>query len=294
MSLTELARIKVMLQEFSWGETLSEMRENFNNGFNMPRHPTVTTQEVNIDGILADWVITPDASENKVIIYLHGGGFIMGARQSYRRVAADLAEASQSKVLLLEYRLAPEFPYPSALEDTVKAYHWLLKQGFKPSQIAIAGDSAGGNLVISTLLKLKEAGVSLPVAAWVASPYVDLTLTGETMSMKAEVDPMVSAEFLENVKNLYLLGKDATLPTVSPIFANLSGFPPLLIYVGTEEILLDDSLRLTKQAALWGVPVELKVWTDMIHCHHLFAPLLEEGRQALWEAGSFLRQYLSI
>ncbi len=293
MSLAELTQIKEMLQDFDWGETLSEMRANFEEAFQMPPHPTATTQEVNIDGILADWVTTPQSLENRAVIYLHGGGFIMGSRRNYGRVAADLAESSQAKVLLLEYRLAPEFPYPAAIEDTVKAYQWLLTQGFNPSQIAFAGDSAGGNLVISTLVKLKSAKITVPAAAWVASPYVNLTLTGETMTSKAEVDLMVSSELLETISKLYIPHQDPKESNISPIYADLSGLPPLLVYVGTEEILLDDALRLTQKAALCKVAVELKVWPDMIHCHHLFAPMLVEGRQAISKAGSFLQEHLS-
>lgn len=295
MSQQELNAILEQLRSFSWGETLAEMRTNFEKGFSMPPHPTATVKEVNANGVRADLISTPTAAQDKVILYLHGGGFIMGSRHSYRRVASDLSEAAGALVLLIEYRLAPEHPYPAALEDSVAAYHWLTEtKDFSNSSIAIAGDSAGGNLVLSTLLSLRNAGKSLPVAALLMSPFLDLLGTGSTFQTKTDVDLMVTPELIETIVKMYSPNNNPAEPTVSPLYADLSGIPPLLIHVGNQEILLDDSLRLARQAALEDVSVELKVWKGMIHCHQLFAPNLEEGRQAICEAGAFLASQLDL
>ncbi len=294
MSQQELDAIIENLRNFTWGETPNEMRTNFEAGFSVPPHPTATFEEVNANGVLADLISTPEASKNHIILYLHGGGFIVGSRNSYRRLASDLSAASNALVLLIEYRLAPEHPYPAALEDALNTYHWLINQrGFSPAQIAIAGDSAGGNLALSLLMSLRSAGESLPVAILLLSPFTDMEKTGLTLQTKADVDLTVSSELLETVVNMYLPQGDRSNPMVSPILADLSGLPPMLIHVGTEEILLDDSLRLARKAALDDVPVELKVWKDMIHCFHAFAPILTEGQEAIIDAGAFLRRYLN-
>ncbi|MGB7445413.1 MAG: alpha/beta hydrolase [Coleofasciculaceae cyanobacterium] len=293
MSQQELSAILEQLRNLSWGETPAEMRTNFETGFAWPPHPTATVEEVNANGVPAYLISTP-AAQSKVILYLHGGGFIMGSRHSHRRIASDLSEAAKALVLLIDYRLAPEHPYPAALEDSLAAYHWLREtRGFSDSNIAIAGDSAGGNLVLSTLLSLRDASKSLPAAALVMSPFLDLQGTGSTFQTKTDVDLMVTPELIETIVKMYVPNDNPSEPTVSPLYADLSGLPPMLIHVGNQEILLDDSLRLARKAALEDVSVELKVWKDMIHCHHLFAPILEEGRQAITEAGAFLAGYLN-
>ena len=292
MSLTELEVVLEKLRNFTWGETPSEMRANFETGFSMPSHPTATVSEVNCNGVIADFISTPKAAKNKVILYLPGGGFIVGNRKTYRRLGSDLSAASNAQVLLIEYRLAPEYPFPAALEDTLKAYHWLIEErGFNPAKIALAGDSAGGNLALSFLISLRSNCKALPVATFLISPFTDMERTGKTVESKAEFDLMVSPQLLDTVVNLYLTDGNCTNPIVSPILADLSGLPPMLIHVGSQEILLDDSLRLARQAALNDVSVELKVWKDMIHCLHLFASVLTEGREAIAQAGNFLKYH---
>ncbi|AFY58371.1 esterase/lipase [Rivularia sp. PCC 7116] len=294
MSLTELEVVLEQLRNFTWGETPSEMRANFEAGFSMPSHPTATVSEVNCNGVIADLISTPKAAKDKIILYLHGGGFMVGNRKTYRRLASDLSAASNAQVLLIEYRLAPEYPFPAALEDTLIAYNWLIKErGFNSNQIAVAGDSAGGNLALSLLISLRSNCESLPVATLLISPLTDMQRTGKTVQTKAEFDLMVSPQLLDTVVNLYLPDGNFSNPIVSPIFADLSGLPPMLIHVGSQEVLLDDSLRLARQAALSNVSVELKVWKDMIHCLHLFAPILTEGSEAIAQAGDFLKYYLN-
>lgn len=293
MSQLELNSIMAMLQDFSWGDTPSEMRSHFNDGFSMPPHPTAQVKPINADGIVAELISSLHGNPEHIILYLHGGGFAFGSCQTYRRIACDLAEASAASVLLIDYRLAPEHPYPAALEDTLTAYRWLVNsRGFQPSQVAIAGDSAGGNLALAALLSLRDAGELSPSSALLISPYCDMTRTGKTIATHADIDPIVSPQLIDTITAWYAPNENLRHPLLSPLYADLSGLPPLLIHVGTAEILLDDALRLAHQARLANVAVELKVWQKMIHCFHLFAPILEEGQRAIVEAGAFLHYHL--
>ncbi len=291
MSQQDLKNIIAMLPDFVWGETPAEMRENFEAGFTLPTHPTAQVTSIDADGVPAALIVHPPASSN-VILYLHGGGFIMGSCQTHRRIAADLAEASGASVLCLDYRLAPEYPFPAGLEDSLTAYHWLLKE-FQPQQIALVGDSAGGNLALATLLSLRDAGKTLPASTVLISPYCDQTRTSQTIVSHAERDPMVSSDLLNTVTACYAPNRDLQNPLISPIYGDLSGLPPLLVHVGAAEVLLDDALKLVRQIGLVNGSVEIKVWQDMIHCFHLFAPILSEGRVAISEIATFLNRYWS-
>ena len=293
MSQQELEQIIQKLRNFHWGETITEMRANLEKELLMPPHPQAHIESIDADGVPADLISTPATSSNCMILYLHGGGYFSGSRQTHRRVASDLADAAQAPVLLIDYRLAPESPFPAALEDGLKAYDWLRKQSnLVSTQIALAGDSAGGNLALGIMLSLQKTPELLPACALLMSPLTDMERKGLTLQTKAETDPIVSPELLDMVANWYLPEGNFFDPIVSPLHADLSNFPPLLIHVGSQEILLDDSLRLASQAALHNVAVELKVWPELIHCFHQFAPYLEEGREAIMEAGAFLRKHL--
>jgi acetyl esterase/lipase len=294
MSQQELNVILDMMRNFPWGETPTQMRASFNDSArSLPPHPTAIVEEVDANGVPASLISTPQAAKDRVILYLHGGGFIAGSRISHCRLACDLSEAARATVLLIDYRLVPEHPYPAALEDALAAYQWLMdERGFSPSHIALAGDSAGGNLALTMLLSLRDAGNPLPVAALLISPLTDMVRTGQTHTTKAHVDLMVLPQVLEAGINAYLPNGDFCNPLVSPIYADLSGLPPMLIHVGNQEVLLDDSLRLARKAALDDVSVELKVWKDMIHSLHLFGPMLTEGREAIASSGAFLARYL--
>lgn len=290
MSQLELNQIITQLQDLSWGNTLAEMRANFTSGFSMPTHPTAEVQSMTVDGVAAEWITCPNNSTDRVILYLHGGGFIMGSLPAYRRLASDLAAAADASVLLLDYRLAPEYPYPAGLEDAQAAYCWLINnQSFQPKQISIAGDSAGGNLALGLLLSIKDQEKPQPTCAALLSPYCDQMRTGSTIVSHADRDLIVTAPLLDTITDCYASGKNLRAPLLSPLYADLSDLPPLLIHVGTNEVLLDDALRLARQAGLADVPVTLKVWSNMIHCFHLFAPQLEEGRVAISEVGAFLQ-----
>ena len=217
-------------------------------------------------------------------------GAVIGSMRGYRAILARLSRASECRVLGIEYRLAPENPFPAAVDDSVAAYRWLLAQGYDPRKIALAGDSAGGGLVVAVLVALRYSGEPMPAAGVCMSAWLDLAGTGESMTTKAEEDPIVQKEMLDFMAQLYLGDRDRKTPLASPLYADLRGLPPLLIQVGSAETLLDDSTRLAERARAAGVEVDLQVWDDMIHVWPLFAPVLPEGQQAIEQIGDFIRQ----
>ena len=249
----------------------------------------VTCTPVEAGGVSAEWSVAAGVDETKVVLYVHGGGYVMGSAGSHRDVTGRLSKASGARVLSLNYRLAPEHLFPAPVDDAVAAYRWLLAQGISPGNIAVAGDSAGGGLAIATLLALRDAGEPLPAAGIGISPWVDMEGTGESMTTRAAVDPVVQKEGLLGMAKLYLGDADPKNPLAAPLHADLAGLPPLLLQVGDAETLLDDSTRLAEKARAAGVDVTLKVWDEMPHVWHLFAPILPEGRQAIDEIGSFFQ-----
>lgn len=249
----------------------------------------VTCTPVDAGGVSAEWSVAAGVDEAKVVLYVHGGGYVMGSAGSHRDMTGRLSKAAGARVLSLNYRLAPEHPFPAPVDDAVTAYRWLLAQGISPGNIAVAGDSAGGGLAIATLLSLRDAGEPLPAAGIGISPWVDMEGTGESMTTRAAVDPVVQKEGLLGMAKLYLGDADPKSPLAAPLHADLGGLPPLLLQVGDAETLLDDSTRLAEKARAAGVDVTLKVWDEMPHVWHLFAPILPEGRQAIDEIGSFFQ-----
>jgi acetyl esterase/lipase len=250
----------------------------------------IRREVVSADGVEAEWVSAPDAEAGRAVLYLHGGGYVIGSINTHRSLAARLARASRARVLVIDYRLAPEHPHPVAVDDSVTAYRWMLAQGLKPARIVVAGDSAGGGLTVATLVAIRDAKVPLPAAGACLSPWVDLEGVGESMTTKADVDPIVQKAGLLRMAEAYLAGKDPRTPLAAPLYADLSGLPPLLIQVGTAETLLDDASRLAERARKAGVTVSYEPWEDMIHVWHLFAPMLDEGQQAIDRIGEFVRK----
>ncbi len=248
-------------------------------------------KRVNAGGVTAEWVTAEAASDSRVVLYLHGGGYIIGSPRTHRPLMAELSQASGARVLGLDYRLAPEHPFPAPVEDAVAAYRWLLNEGYDPARIAVAGDSAGGGLTVAALVQIRYVGLPMPGAAVCISPWVDMEGLGESMETRADADPMVGKEGLLLSAKTYLGGSDPRAPLAAPIYADLRGLPPTLIQVGDAEVLLDDSTRLAGIAREAGVYVEMDVWDDMIHVWHLFAPILPEGRQALSQAGEFIKKH---
>ncbi len=251
----------------------------------------VKCEPVSAGGVKAEWVDAPGADPNRAILYLHGGGYVIGSINTHRSLAGRLSRASKARVLLIDYRLAPENPHPAAVEDAVAAYRWMLQQGLKPSRIAVSGDSAGGGLTVATLVAIRDAKLAMPAAGVPISPWVDLEGIGDSMTTKATVDPIVQKAGLLQMAQAYLAGKDPRTPLAAPLYADLSGLPPLLIQVGTAETLLDDASRLAERARKAGVQVTYEPWENMIHVWHLFAPMLDEGQQAIERIGAFVQEH---
>ena len=246
---------------------------------------------VNAGGVTAEWVAADGASDSRVVLYFHGGGYIIGSPRTHRPMLAHLSRDSAARVLSLDYRLAPEHPFPAPIEDAVASYRWLLQQGFDPSRIALGGDSAGGGLTVAALVQIRYLGLPVPAAGVCVSPWVDMEGLGESMETRAEADPMVGRENLMVSAKTYLGGADPRAPLAAPLYADLRGLPPLLIQVGDAEVLLDDSTRLAGIAREAGVKVQMDVWDDMIHVWPLFAPILPEGKQAIAQAGEFIKKH---
>jgi phosphinothricin tripeptide acetyl hydrolase len=254
-----------------------------------PTPADVKVEHVSAPVAPAEWLRPPAAEPGRVVLYLHGGGYVIGSPRSHRHLAAAIAAAAGASALLLDYRLAPEHPFPAAVEDATAAYRWLLEQAVAPARVVIAGDSAGGGLTVATLLALREAGVPLPAAAVCISPWVDLTCGGASYRTKAEADPIVRRAGVEQMAQAYLGPTPPRTPLASPLFADLRGLPPLLIHVGSDEVLLDDAAQLAERARAAGVEATLEVYERMIHVWHWFLPMLAEAETAVEAIGRFVR-----
>lgn len=271
--------------------SLEQERANLDEGgarFRVPED--VTLQPIDVDGVPGEFLIAPGASDNKVVLYLHGGGYAIGSIKSHRYLMQNISRHSGAKTLGIDYRLAPENPFPAALDDATTAYRWLLAQGYEPKNIAIAGDSAGGGLTLATLLNLRDQGDPLPAAGVLISPWTDLTGNAGSVTSRADSDPMVKPDGLYSLGSLYLNGIDPTTPLASPVFANMNGLPPLCIHVGGREILYDDAVTVANRARTAGVEVELVDEPELFHVWHAFAPMLEEGQRAVEQIGAFLEK----
>jgi acetyl esterase/lipase len=253
----------------------------------------VVVEPVSANGVRAEWTWAPDADRSKAILYLHGGGYVIGSLDSHRHVAAEAGRAARARTLALDYRLAPEHPFPAAVEDAVAGYRFLLAAGVPAGGITIAGDSAGGGLVVAAMLVIRDAGLQQPACGWAISPWVDMEAVGESMSSKAATDPTVQKVGILDMASLYLNGADARSPLAAPIHADLRGLAPLLIQVGAAETLLDDAIRLAKVAGAADVAVDLQIWPEMIHVWHLYHPELSAGRRAIAAGGEFARAMIS-
>ncbi len=243
----------------------------------------VPTAEIMVDGV----------EPRHIVLYFHGGVYVMGDAFLAAGLASQVGRRTGAKVISVDYRLAPEHPYPAAVDDALAAYEALLQDGTAPSEILFAGESAGGGLGVATLVNARDHGLPLPAAAFVMSPYADLTLAGATMETKREVDALMSLEALQAAAPHYTSGHDAALGLISPIFADLSGLPPLIIQAGTHEVLLDDAIRLARQAAIADVEVTLDITPGVPHVFQSFYAMLDEGAAALDRAGQFLSAHLA-
>jgi acetyl esterase/lipase len=253
----------------------------------------ISARRDQIGAMQVEWLQRPDANESRAVLYLHGGGYVCGGIETHRPITAELAKTFDGVVVSIDYRLAPENPYPAALEDAVAGYRYLVDRGISPKDMAIAGESAGGGLVVGLLLALKARGLALPAAAWIISPWSDLSHSGETIITNQPTDPIVFKSAIDLTRDLYLAGAPYNEPFASPgVDADLTGLPPLLIQVATAEILLDDALNLTRRAAHAGVDVTFEGWPGLVHAWQLFSHDLEEGRAACARAGQWLNARL--
>jgi acetyl esterase/lipase len=239
-------------------------------------------------------IIIPAGVENRHILYLHGGGYIIGSSMLYRDITWRIAKRARARVYCVNYRLVPEHPFPAALDDTVAAYHWLIATGVHPRQVAILGDSAGGGLALAALLRLRDEGTALPGAAVVISPWTDLALTGPSFKQNVQTGAMMfDIEAVSDIARQYLAGSDPYAPYASPLYGDPAGLPPILIQVASDEILLDDSVRMAERARAAGGKVDLEIWSRVPHGWHFFARVLPEARQAIERIGAFLRSNIS-
>lgn len=242
--------------------------------------------------VKGEWVRARRARRDAVLLYLHGGGYVTGSPASHRHLAAAISEAASVAVFSADYRLAPEHPFPAAVDDAVAAYEGLLDSGIPAAKIAIAGDSAGGGLTIATLVAARDKGLPMPACAVAISPWADLSQGGESYRARLKRDPMITKPGLDAMAAAYLGAASAKTPLASPLFADLKGLPPLLIQVGSEEALHDDSMQLKTRADTAGVDVSAESWGGMVHVWHIFHPILSEGRDAVARIGAFVKTHL--
>jgi epsilon-lactone hydrolase len=295
VSRSEIEAIRKLLgakpRPVGWAERRARIEEV---GAVWPVASDVAVTPVDVDGVPGEWSIVPGSDATRVLMFFHGGGYCSGSIISHRRMVTEAGRAAGMRTLALGFRLAPEHPFPAAFDDALTAWRFLRKHGIAAAHIAIGGDSAGGGLTIALTNHLRKAGEEQPGCAWLVSPWTDLTMSGTTLVSKDAVDPLIHKAYLEELADAYVPADvDRKDPRVSPLYSDLRGFPPTLIQVGSNETLLDDSVRLAAAAGAADVAVTLEVWPHMIHAWHLWNAHLEEGRRALANAGAFMRAHMA-
>ena len=294
MPTAELDAIRAFLAATPGDLPLADQRAMYDGiGAQFPPAADFVFATADAGGVAAEWSRTPGAATDAALLYLHGGGYVIGSVASHRHLAGELGRAAGVATLALDYRLAPEHPFPAAVDDALTAYRWLLGQGFAAARIAVAGDSAGGGLSVALLVAIRDAGLPQPACAVAISPWVDMEGLGASMTGKAAVDPMVQFEGLGGMAAAYLGGADPRSPLAAPLYADLTGIAPLLIQVGSAETLLDDAVRLAAAAGAADVAVRLEIAPGMIHVWHFFHPMLAEACMAIAVAGGFIAAHLA-
>ena len=296
MSIEQRENLEAILRQsaFPPGISLGEQRRQLKELVSaQPLPPDVSVTAAAAGGVRTAEITISGTAARHVVLYFHGGVYVLGDAFQAAGLAAQIARRAAAKVISVDYRLAPEHPYPAAADDALAAYQALLDAGTDPSGIAFAGESAGGGLAVATLVSARDHGMALPAAAYLMSPYADLTLAGATMDTKAAVDVLMSRQNLQSRVRDYTAGQDPAQGLISPIFADLSGLPPLIIQAGTHEVLLDDAIRLTRQAAIADVQVTLDITPGVPHVFQSFSAILDEGTAALDRAGQFLTTHLA-
>ncbi len=260
--------------------------------WNKPLKGFTYVQE-DVSGISSEWIYPNNCDRTKVLLYFHGGGYMVGSYNTHRGLVSQIAKHAEVSALSINYRLAPEYPYPAAIEDCAKAYEWLLNKGFSPSQICLGGDSAGGGCVVGTLTYLRDKNIPLPKCAIAISPWVDHTFSGHSFPSRDKLDPMLIADGFPMVSDYYMTGQDPKAPYASPIFHSLSNLPPVYVQVGDHELLLSDSTRFAEKAKEEGTDVRLDVYPEMFHVFNAFWKVLPKAREANQKLGGFLKQQLA-
>lgn len=301
MASSEANAIKVLYQ--SWSDamaanpemSLDEMREMFDHWGDITGEPgRVDYIEVDAGGVEAMWAVPKGCDQSRVVICTHGGGYAVGSMYSHRKVFGHIAKAINCRALILHYRRSPEHPHPAPVDDAVAAYQWLLDQGIKSEHICVTGDSAGGGLCTALLLAIRDAGLPMAAAGMPISPFYDMEITGETIQSNADKDILVQEPILKGMATMFLGSASATDPLASPLYANLTGLPPLYIQVGGDEALLDDSVRFADKANAAGVDTKLDVYPEMQHVFHFLAGAAQEADEAIRQMAAWVRPKLGL
>jgi monoterpene epsilon-lactone hydrolase len=291
---TEIDAVRKLLtskpRPVGWAERRARLDEV---GSVWPVASDIKLEAVQFGGLSAEWSIAPESDASRALLFFHGGGYCSGSILSHRRLVTEAGRAGAMRTLAVGYRLAPENPFPAALDDAMTAWQFLRGQGYAPQNIVVGGDSAGGGLTLALITRLRDARSALPACAWLISPWTDLTLSGATLSTKDAVDPIIHKSYLRELADAYLPATiDRADPRVSSLYANLNGLPPLLIQVGSAETLLADATRLAAVAGEADVAATLEIWPHMIHAWPMWNAQLEDGRKALASAGAFMRRHM--
>jgi monoterpene epsilon-lactone hydrolase len=294
MSDPEIAALRETIAKRVRSDDIAQRRRDIDARGLAYRLPAdIKAEPVAANGVRSEWTSSPDADPSRVVLYFHGGGYVIGSLDSHRHMVAEIGRAARARTLAIDYRLAPEHPFPAAVDDAIDAYRFLLSRGVQPSGITIAGDSAGGGLVVAAMVAIREAGLPQPACGWPISPWVDMEAIGGSMSSKAATDPTVQQAGILDMAKLYLKDANPRSPLAAPIYADLRGLAPLLIQVGAAETLLDDAIRLAQVAGAADVAVDLQVWPEMIHVWHIYYPELAAGRRAIAAGGEFAKAMTS-
>ncbi len=294
MAQSEIEAVRALLSSKPRPVGWLERRKRLDDvGSVWPVADDVKLEAVDVSGLQGEWSIVPGSEPSRVLMFFHGGGYCSGSIVSHRRMVTEAGRAGGMRTLAVAYRLAPEHPFPAAYDDVLTAWRFLRNEGIPPARIAVGGDSAGAGLAVALIGQLRDAHEELPGCAWLVSPWTDLTMSGSTFATKDGVDPIIHKEYLNELANAYLpIGIDGKDPRVSPLYADLTSFPPLLIQVGSAETLLDDATRFASAAGVADVRETLEIWPHMIHAWPLWNAHLEAGRRALANAGAFIRAHL--
>ncbi len=295
MAQSEIDGLRALLRSKPRPVGWAERRQRLDDiGSVWPVADDVKLESVDVDALGGEWSIAPNSDPSRVLMFFHGGGYCSGSIVSHRRMVTEAGRAAGMRTLAVAYRLAPEHPFPAAYADALTAWRFLQNEGIPAGRIALGGDSAGAGLAVGLIGQLRDAHEELPACVWLVSPWTDLTMSGSSLSSKSAADPIIHQQYLNELADAYLpSGMDRKDLRVSPLYADLRSFPPLLIQVGSAETLLNDATRFASAAGAADVRVTLEIWPHMIHAWHLWNAHLEPGRRALASAGAFLRAHMS-